>query len=117
MDAYLGASDSSKPVASRALLSDPGAALEAVGDGAPPEEGSHNNLSTLNGCYIPCLLNILGAVRTAWRAGPPEGIRPDHEHCADGESRAGVFDVSRLLLRRIRPCCSAYMIWLRTQRC
>ena len=57
------------------------------------------------------------SVRTAWRAGPPEGIRPDHEHCADGESRAGVFDVSRLLLRRIRPCCSAYMIWLRTQRC
>ena len=57
------------------------------------------------------------SVRTAWRAGPPEGIRPDHEHCADGESRAGVFDVSRLLLRRLRPCCSAYMIWLRTQRC
>ncbi|KAL1515742.1 hypothetical protein AB1Y20_002358 [Prymnesium parvum] len=23
---------------------------------------SHNNLNTLNGCYIPCLLNILGAV-------------------------------------------------------
>ena len=23
---------------------------------------SHNNLGTINGCYIPCLLNILGAV-------------------------------------------------------
>ena len=25
-------------------------------------KASHNNLGTLNGCYIPCLLNILGAV-------------------------------------------------------
>ena len=25
-------------------------------------KATHNNLGTLNGCYIPCLLNILGAV-------------------------------------------------------
>ena len=29
---------------------------------ADAEEGTKNNLGTLNGCYIPCLLNILGAV-------------------------------------------------------
>lgn len=34
-------------------------------DGASPQRAapkSHNNLGVLNGCYIPCLLNILGAV-------------------------------------------------------
>ena len=27
----------------------------------PPPRPTHNNLGTINGCYIPCLLNILGA--------------------------------------------------------
>ena len=29
---------------------------------SPAAEKTRNNLSTINGCYIPCLLNILGAV-------------------------------------------------------
>ena len=31
------------------------------GPGPRPRQPTHNNLGTINGCYIPCLLNILGA--------------------------------------------------------
>lgn len=31
------------------------------GPGPRPRQSTHNNLGTINGCYIPCLLNILGA--------------------------------------------------------
>ena len=32
-----------------------------AGPGPRPRQPTHNNLGTINGCYIPCLLNILGA--------------------------------------------------------
>lgn len=31
------------------------------GSGPRTRQPTHNNLGTINGCYIPCLLNILGA--------------------------------------------------------
>jgi hypothetical protein len=43
-----------------------------VESGNGSEEGHMNQLGTLNGCYVPCLLNIMGIVlfmRLPWATG------------------------------------------------
>ena len=53
-------------VSRRSRASVSGADGDAAWDADAPlmaaPEHTKNNLSTLNGCYVPCLLNILGAV-------------------------------------------------------
>ena len=36
--------------------------LLPLSEGEGADEGTKNQLGTLEGCYIPCLLNILGAI-------------------------------------------------------